>query len=92
MIIIYFVSVMKKIWQVIGGLYVYLFRKKWLASLMIAMIVIAQFVLIIFLGISLKNFRAEFNDYKTMNSERMNQIYSYMFVLNSSFNKFIGVK
>ena len=80
---------MRKFWQIVGGMYVYLFRKKWLASLLVVLIVIAQFVLIIFLGLSLKNFRADFNAYKTMNSERMNQIYSYMFVMNSSFNKFL---
>jgi len=80
---------MKKFWQIIGGICVLYIKKKWLASLLLVAIVIAQFVLVIFLVISLKNFRLEFNDYKTMNSERMNQIYSYMFVLNSGFNKFL---
>lgn len=79
---------MRKFWQIVGGLYVYLFKKKWLASLLMAIIIITQFILIISLSLSLRNFRIEFTDYKSMTSQRLNQIYSYIFVLNNSFNKF----
>ena len=70
-------------------MYVYLFRKKWLAALLFVVIIIAQFVLIIILTVNLNNFKKEFNGYRELSSQRLNQVYSYLFVLNSNFNQFL---
>ena len=80
---------MKMIWQAVGRMYMFFHQKKWLASLLFVFILIAQFVIIIMLSVSLNSFRQEFKDYRDMSGQRLNQVYSYLFVLNTNFNQFL---
>lgn len=83
---------MKKFWQIIGGVYMFFRREKWIASLLLAIAVIIQFVLLLLLTINVCSLGNEFKENHESISNRVNQIYSQVFILNTRMNQILEKK
>ncbi|NQT49334.1 hypothetical protein HQ571_01420 [Candidatus Kuenenbacteria bacterium] len=73
---------MKKIWQFIGGLFIFFRKHTWITPLLLVGVIIIQFVLLGLICFRVNNFQSDFEIYRNDNSKRTNQIYSQVFLLN----------
>lgn len=80
---------MIKFWNLVGAVYVFFNKQKWLFQCVFALIIIIQFVVVFVILSELRNYNRDLITYQNLSSQRINQIYSQVYILNSNVNQFL---
>jgi hypothetical protein len=76
-------------WNLVGAAFIFFNKKKWLLQTIFVLIIIIQFILIIAVLISIRGFRSDFISFRDSAGQRINQIYSQVYILNTNINQLL---
>ena len=80
---------MIKFWNFVGGMYVFFNKQKWILRFVFALIIVVQFIVIVVVLLAIKGYNRDLITYQNLSSQRINQIYSQVYILNSNVNQFL---
>jgi hypothetical protein len=84
---------MKKFWSVLGNAYLFFHqRKRVMTPLLLVLVLMIQFVLLIWVVVAVNQVQTEVETYKSTNSRLMNRTYSQVYLMNNRLNQVLTEK